>query len=475
MIDKLIKVDPIVEGAEWVALKPVYDIIIKEQLLTRTKGFETLTFKIPMTVNNVPFIKSEHIVELDNRRYIIRRITKSKKSERIVTVECDALWYELADGEPRDHLNPSRLTAQQAIEEQLAGTGWTVGTVDITEVHAFTIHDFVSPLYILRYIQRLFNGEMYFDTRNRTVNLVQRIGTDTTEVVSYNRNSKGITRIDDTTELNTRVYMYGRNGVTIAEINDGKDYIEDFSWYDEQGLPRVVKAHTIKDERFTELDSMLSYMQSRLDAYKAPRISYELEEFVLKDNLELGDSIIISDADFGLNDRHRVIERKINVLFPSESIYVLDFAIEDLSSLEDDTDYIIPADEAVEDVNADLQEHIANQIRHVTADERQTWEDAYITANTTASNLVTHANNTTIHITAAERTQWNGYNTTIATLQQQLSTAQSNITALQTAQQQLANRVTALETDNTENRSNITDLQETAQDLDERVTALEQV
>eukprot|EP00831_Metopus_contortus_P074538 TRINITY_DN6807_c0_g5_i2.p4 TRINITY_DN6807_c0_g5~~TRINITY_DN6807_c0_g5_i2.p4 ORF type:complete len:296 (+),score=55.30 TRINITY_DN6807_c0_g5_i2:1240-2127(+) len=52
--------------------------------------------------------------------------------------------------------------------------------------------------------------------------------------------------------------------------------------------------------------------------------------------------------------------------------------------------------------NAELSEHVADTVRHITSTERTNWNNK---AN--ASTLTSHVGNSTIHITSTERTNWN--------------------------------------------------------------------
>lgn len=487
----MLVINPLTDDGNWVTLteREIDNVVIKEQLITRTKGFDTLTFRIPLNNPKVQYLQPERIIRVNGERdYRIRVITRDKARTRRATVECESLWYDLSNGAPKNHLNPSRLTAEEALEELLADTDWTVGEVTVTERHAYTMHDFVSTLYLLRYVQRLFNGEMTFDTVNKKVNLLERAGKDTNITVSYDRNLEGIARIDDTTKLTTRVYMYGRDNLTIADINGGLDYIEDYTWYDEQGIPRQIKTHTITDERFTIMESMKDYMQNYLDTYSYPAITYEVDQLHIDVNLDIGDSIRIFDVDLGKDAIHRVVEKKVNLIRPNASTYTFDFALSDLSDESIGTDeYLIGSDENIEDINTDLQDHINNQIRHVTADERDTWENAATDAASALSTAIVANNNATTALNTA-----NGAASTAQSAQQTANTAQTNITnhladnvrhitadertkwnAASDASATLATRVTNLETFETEARTTIAMQNDAITDLISRVTALE--
>jgi len=112
-----------------------YDVIVKTEVLSRTNGYETLEFKIPFNYSKRDLLFNERKLEVDERRYIIKLIDDSKSKENITTITCDATWYELADGELLDHKSTAKFTARGAIDEQLVGTDWTSGVVEIETVH----------------------------------------------------------------------------------------------------------------------------------------------------------------------------------------------------------------------------------------------------------------------------------------------------------------------------------------------------
>lgn len=380
-LDQIAIYDPI-DNTQLYAVFMPKDFItatLKEQIITRTKGFENFDFTIPLSDKRCKEIKNERLLTVGGRRYIIKRIIKEKSDSKIMTVECEALWYELNGFAPFEKVwwtgNTSVVMARA-----LQDTGWTVGEVTVSRSHNFLAKENSSPLYMLRYIAKLLDAELTFDTMNKRVNMLERAGSDRGVVISYTSNLKGITRIDDTTNLITRVYMYGAEGVTIADINGGIPYLEDYSWMDAEGLERKVISEVVTDERFSVLESMKEYMLDRLATYSHPITSYEVQEYVIQTMLGIGDSVLISDADLNKNDTHRVIEREIDLIQPQQSTYVLDFAIDDLSENEED-DYVeLLDDSSVADVEEDLNEHVSNLVVHITNAERIRWNEAANTA-----------------------------------------------------------------------------------------------
>lgn len=429
-------IDPLTGVSDDLVMLGVSDfkeMLYKEQLITRTKGFENLILTIPLENKKQEYFKQERQVKWNDKIFTIKKVVRDKQLSKLVKVECDALWYELGGFVPLLEDRWYTGTTVQVATMMLANTGWRVGNFEVTKNHNFIGRSGSSPLYLLRYLAKLVEGELWFDTQNKTVNYAAMRGERTEKVVDYSRNLQGITRTDDTTAHTTRIYMYGADGLTIENINDGRPYLEDYSWYDEQGIPRKIISEIITDERFALQESMIEYMQDRLNTYSRPVVTYEVDRYILDGAMEIGDTLYISDYDLDKFGQHRVIEVEVDIIQQFNSVYVLDFALDDLSSDDSDADEYV-ADVTTDDiVNIDqtLQQHIADQARHITNSERISWS--------TASNTINdHVNNTTIHVTAANKTLWNGYNALITALTTRLDTAESNIADLQA-------RVSALE------------------------------
>lgn len=318
-------------------LENAYNIIINDQHITRTNGFETLKFNIPLDDEKCIHIKNERKIEVNDRWYVIKNIDDTKAVQKIRSVECDAYWYDLSDGELKTHTSDALFSARQAIDEQLQGTGWTSGTIENTTTHRFTINDPNTTLYNLRYIWLVYGGEMWFDSKNQLVHLHNNAGRRTNNYFTYTYNLASIQRLSDTTNLITRLYMYGETPegedepITIAPINNGLPYIEDYSWYDEQGLQRKLKTYIIEDNRFNNMYYMKEYMQNYLDIYARPVVTYELNPSVLEEDVNLYDYVYISDPELGLSRWFQVLERELDLRVPQNSKLTLESIQVDLS------------------------------------------------------------------------------------------------------------------------------------------------
>ena len=127
-----------------------------------------------------------------------------------------------------------------------------------------------NALSILRNIADLHGGDLVFDCPNRLVHLLTVNGKDSGALFAYKKNMKSIQRVVDTRELVTRLYAVGAEGMTFADINGGRAYVEDFTYTDE------VRISTLDCSSFTNPYQMKEYTEMRLADYAKPTISYVL-------------------------------------------------------------------------------------------------------------------------------------------------------------------------------------------------------
>lgn len=102
------------------------------------------------------------------------------------------------------------------------------------------------------------------------VSLLSFSGKDSGVLFCYRKNMKSIRRVVDTTGLITRLYAYGRDGMTFASINDGKEYVQDTKYTDE------IRISALDCSNFTNPYQMKEFAEMRLAQYAKPRVSYVL-------------------------------------------------------------------------------------------------------------------------------------------------------------------------------------------------------
>ncbi|AEE95281.1 phage tail protein [Mahella australiensis] len=320
-------------------LDKAFDAKMTDQLITDTNGQETIEFSLPMDDRKRGYLDNEVHIRCMGREFSVRVLedTRSQDGQLTTKVTAEATWYDLADPEPVSNLSMTNVGARPVIDKILKNTNWTVGTVEISIPRNFAIGDPVSPLEALRQVPLVYGGELQFDSINKKVNLLEQVGEERGILFAYKKNISEVRRIMDTRDIVTRIYPYGASGLTIASVNNGKEYIEDYSWFDTVGKPRLLKAATVQDERFTNPSHLKQWAEDKLAKASWPTISYEVSVALLDDIPDLGDIVIVYDEELGLNQRMRVAQRSIDVLEPFNSTVQLDTALKTLADQMVDT------------------------------------------------------------------------------------------------------------------------------------------
>lgn len=263
-------------------------------------------------------------INLENEQYIrwkdlIFRVRKIEdKNKKTTSVYCEAVWYDLLYASTVD-LDFETVTANFPIEKILEGTGWTLNKMEIDSKRSIK-EEHIGRLEGLRKVENLYSGELIFH-HAKTVDFVKQIG-QTRENVAfiYRKNIKEISRFIDTTSLITKFYPYGANWLTIEAANNGKPYLENYTYIQED---RVAEK---KDERFTNPYHLKDWAQELLDKVLAvPFINYDVDVIALEEvtgipfeDYDTGDIMPVWDEDYG-RILVRIVKIQLNLKEPWKS------------------------------------------------------------------------------------------------------------------------------------------------------------
>lgn len=194
-----------------------------------------------------------------------------------------------------------------------------------------------NALAILRQVQNIHGGDLVFDSRNRMVSLLTFSGIDSGALFAYKKNLTSIKRVVDTRSLVTRLYAYGKDGITFASINGGKEYVEDYTYSNE------VRVSTLDCSNFTNPYQMLEFAKMRLGEYAKPRVSYVLSAMDLSvltgyehEQWKLGDIVTVDDRDLNMTIKTRIIRRQYNLQEPWKTVLELSSKLRELGDSSTD-------------------------------------------------------------------------------------------------------------------------------------------
>lgn len=322
------------DGAWEAVLENAYDIIATGEI----NGADTLDFKIPFNDGKRVSLDNEKSVQIADEIYRVRTLTDEKATDGsiLTSVYAEAAFYDLTYSaeKPPAEFNASR--ADEPMRYALQGTGWSVGTVNVTTLRTWTCEE-KNALAILRQVQNIHSGDLVFDSRNRMVSLLTFSGTDSGALFAYKKNLTSIKRVVDTRSLFTRLYAYGKDGITFASINGGREYVEDYTYSNE------VRVSTLDCSNFTNPYQMLEFAKMRLGEYAKPRVSYVLSAMDLSvltgyehEQWQLGDIVTVDDRDLNMTIKTRIIRRQYNLQEPWKTVLELSSKLRELGDSSTD-------------------------------------------------------------------------------------------------------------------------------------------
>jgi len=356
-------------GAWEAVLENAYDIIVTGEI----NGEDTLSFKIPYRDSKRTYIDSEKKIQIVDDIYKVRTVTDSKDTDgsSVTEVYAEAEFYDLTFSVLKEEKTFEAEYPETAMAYALSGTEWAVGTVNVRTKRTWTSSE-KNALSILRNVADLHGGDLVFDCANRLVHLLTVNGKDSGALFAYRKNMKSIQRVVDTRSLVTRLYAFGADGLTFADINNGKPYVEDYTYTNE------VRISTLDCSSFTNPYQMKEYAEMRLAQYAKPTISYVLNAMDLSvltgyehEAWELGDYVRVEDKELGISVTTRIVRREYNLQEPWNTVLELSTTLKNLGSSASQWDNAADTLEGTSMVsNDDIREMVPfNLLRNSRADD----------------------------------------------------------------------------------------------------------
>lgn len=203
----------------------------------------------------------------ENQTYVVKTIDAGSKTAEIgCQLDLSAWQSEMYIG----YNSGSKTCA--AIIHSICPGGWTVTGGDGATKKRTLEMDGPTPLDIIRDAMDVFGCRVRFDNYTRTAEIIipENVSRGTAYAVdSVNlreSNFKG-----KSTDLYTRLYPIGKDGLQIGSINGGKPYVENLS-YTKDTISKVWV-----DERYTDAQSLMKDAQDRVNAAARPVRSWELD------------------------------------------------------------------------------------------------------------------------------------------------------------------------------------------------------
>ena len=229
----------------------------------KTSGLDELVFDLSINDPAYPKLLEESVIEYE-QEYLIKAVDAGANT---VKIKC-----QLNLDEWKKDMYPAYSNNSATLADTMEGIlpkGW----IFIDNAHSKirrTIEGGYTPYDIALQCQDTYSVAMRFDVKRRQV---QAYDLDAFEPLgafaTRELNLKEINYKGKSTDFYTRLYAYGKNGLSFADINGGKPYVENFQYTD-----KIISAYW-SDERYEVPENLLEDAKEAVKKASVPERSYE--------------------------------------------------------------------------------------------------------------------------------------------------------------------------------------------------------
>lgn len=281
----------------------------KERSITTTldSGDKEMSFQYPATGEKVDALKPECYLRTKTDEFVLKQIDES---DDFNTYTATLNVEELESKVFTTGFEMIEKTIRECLENAFAGTGWSIRNCEITKRRTIRETDQQTGWTILQKALSTYRCECIIDTLQKAIDIYDRIGEDKGAYFIEGLNLKKVTRKSDTYDFYTRIYPIGKDGLT-PETVLGKDYIDNHQYSNK------VKACVWKDERYTEVQSLIEDAEAKLEEISKPYKQYTAEvqdlakqSDIYKNILDygIGDTVTLISKQKGIKDKQRIVK-----------------------------------------------------------------------------------------------------------------------------------------------------------------------
>lgn len=267
----------------------------REITTTLNSGDKELSFEYPAHGEMVNCLKEEYYIRTKTDEFVIKAKEASGDYNKYTAV----LNVEELEGQSFPYGFASQEQAIRAcLEFTFEGTGWTVGTCEVTKKRTIDKEESATAWDVLQDCLKTYRCECVIDSISKRVNIYEQIGQDKGCYFVEGMNLRKLTSQSDTYEFYTRIIPLGKDGITIEWLH-GKEYLENYQY------SKKIKTYTWKDERYTNTTSLMEDAEAKLDELSKPYKVYSADVVDLAASNPEYKSIL----EYGIGDTVRMVSK----------------------------------------------------------------------------------------------------------------------------------------------------------------------
>ena len=292
-------------------------------------GLDTLTFNISPNHKLYPLISEEITVEYDDILYKVKNINER---ETVCTVSCTIDLDCMKVNAYKVYRSETR-TLRDVLQEQLPG--WTLDGVDLVSSRRTIEPEKCNGYDVVMQAAKTYNIAYEWHNKEKRVRILKPENVQPSgEYITDELNLRKLTFKGSSKSFATRIYPYGKDSLSIAEVNGGLPYLDNHT-YSNQVISTVWV-----DERYTDPISLRDDAIERLKGLAVPVRSYECDVVDLAKvnnyysdlSMKLYGIVTLIDRRRGTRIDHRIVEYKEYPYNPEKNVVTLSSVAEKITT-----------------------------------------------------------------------------------------------------------------------------------------------
>lgn len=269
-------------------------------------GDKTLSFYYPKKGKYYDEIVEESYIRTKKDEFVVKA---RELDEDYTKFECSLNLEEL-EGTIFDRFESVEQTITSALNLAIVGTGWTVKDNTLKKRRTVRCTN-KSSLEIVREIKKVYRVDIVFNTLGKQIEIYEHLGEDKGTYFIDSLNLIALQVQSDSRQYATRIIAEGKDGLSFSDINNGKNYVENYQYSNK------VKTIYWKDERYSVKESLLEDARAKLEELSKPFRSYSASILNLAElnpryssilDFKLGDAINLISKKNKIKDKQRIVK-----------------------------------------------------------------------------------------------------------------------------------------------------------------------
>lgn len=259
----------------------------------------------------------ESELEYDDNCYIVKKVKNGK-------IECD-LNFDFLKRKVYKNYSSDSVLLMDLLSAHLPAD-WTVVNADVSGIRRTTAFEFCTDYDIVMSAMSTYGVYFEWSIKKKTVKVyLQSEAENTGEYLTDQLNLRKLSMQGDSLSLITRLYAYGKDGLSFASINNGNEYVDNTDYAD-----KVVCGWWI-DERYTVTSELLAATKEKIKTLSYPVRAYECDVVDLAKlnpkysflHFKLHKAVMLLDREHGIKVQHRIVRYKEYPYEPDRNVVTL--------------------------------------------------------------------------------------------------------------------------------------------------------